>query len=73
MPDRFIQTLTTMHVIVHSLPTMRGTGSTKHSKNIERLEELKIIRIVLVEGLIVEPMLAAEFSYILLIVYLGTH
>ena len=47
---------------------MRGTGSTKHSKNIERLEELKIIRIVLVEGFIVEPMLAkpmlaAKFSY----------
>ena len=64
MLGRFIQTLAAMRVIVHSLPTVRGTGSLKHSKNIERLEELKIIRIVLVEGFIVEPMLAAKFSYL---------
>ena len=58
-------------MIVHSLPTTRGMGSLKHS--IESLKELKIIRIVLVEGFIVEPMPAAEFSYLLLIVYLGVH
>ena len=27
LPDRFIQTLAATHVIVHSLPTMRDTGS----------------------------------------------
>ena len=48
LPDRFIQTLAATHVIVHSLPTMRDTGSLKHSKNIEPFEELKIIRVVLV-------------------------
>ena len=69
----FIWTLTTTHVIIHSLPTVRGMGSLKHSKNIEPVEELKIIRIVLVEGFIVEPMLAAEFSYLLFLVYLGVH
>ena len=60
-------------MIVHSLPTTRGMGSLKHSINIESLKELKIIRIVLVEGFIVEPMPAAEFSYLLLVVYLGMH
>ena len=60
-------------MIVHSLPTVRGMGSLKHSKNIEPVEELKIIRIVLVEGFIFEPMLAAEFSYLLFLVYLGVH
>ena len=45
LPDRFIRTLTTTHVIVYSLPTRRGTGSLKHSKSIEPFEELKIIRI----------------------------
>ena len=71
MPDRFIWTFSTKHVIVYSLATARGTGILKHS--IESLKELKIIRIVLVEGFIVEPMPAAEFSYLLLIVYLGVH
>ena len=48
LPDRFIQILAATHVIVHSLPTMRDTGSLKHSKNIEPFEELKTIRVVLV-------------------------
>ena len=39
-------------------------GSLKHSKNIAPFEELKIIIVVLVEGFIVEPMLAAKFSYL---------
>ena len=64
LPDRFIRTFTTMSVIVHSLPTTRGTGSLKHSKNIAPFEELKIIIVVLVEGFIIEPMLAAKFSYL---------
>ena len=48
LPDRFIQTLAAMHVIVHSFPTMRDPGSLKHSKNIEPFEELKTVRVVLV-------------------------
>ena len=30
LSDRFIQTLAATHVIIHSLPTVRGTGSLKH-------------------------------------------
>ena len=63
LPDRFIRTLKTTHVIVYSLPTRRGTGSLKHSKSIEPFEELKIIRIELVKDFIVGPMLAAKFPY----------
>ena len=48
LPDRFIQTLAAMHLIVHSLPTLRDMGSLKHSKNIERFEELKTTGVVLV-------------------------
>ena len=73
MPDRFIQTLAAMHMIVHSLPTMRDMGSLKHSKNIEPFKELKTIRVVLVKDFIVEPMLAAKFPYPLPIVHLGVH
>ena len=62
-----------MHMIVFSLPTMRGTGSLKHSRNVEHFEELKIIRIELVKGFIVEPILAAKFSYSLFFVYPGVH
>ena len=62
-----------MHVIVYSLPTVRGTGSLKHSNNIEPFEELKIIRIELVEDFIVEPMLAAKFPYPLPTVSLGVY
>ena len=46
--SRFIQTLAAMLVIVHSLPTVTGMGSLKHSKNIEPFKELKTIRVVLV-------------------------
>ena len=48
LPDRFIQTLAATHMIFHSLPTVRDTGSLKHSKNIEPFEELKTVRVVLV-------------------------
>ena len=67
MPDRFIQTFTIMHVIVYSLPTARGTRSLKHSRNVE----LKIIRIELVKGFIVKPILAAKFSYLLFVDIVG--
>ena len=52
---------------------MRGTGSLKHSRNVESFEVLKIIRIELVKGFIVEPILAAKFSYPLFVVYPGVH
>ena len=58
-------------MIVHSLPTVRGTGSLKHSRNVEPFEELKIIRIELVKGFIVEPILAAKFSYPLFLDIVG--
>ena len=47
-------------MIVYGLPTVRGTGSLKHSRNVEPFEELKIIRVVLVKDLIVEPIFAAR-------------
>ena len=31
------------HVIIHSLPTMRGTGSLRYSNNAELLRELKLL------------------------------
>ena len=73
LPDRFIRTLTTKHVIIYSLPTMRGTESLRHSNNIELFRELKIIRIELVKDFIVEPMLAAKFPYPLPTVSLGVY
>ena len=54
---------TTTHMIVYSL----------NSRNVELFEELKIIRIELVKGFIVEPILAAKFSYPLFVVYPGVH
>ena len=60
-------------MIVYSLTTSRGTGSLKNSRNVEPFEELKIIRIELIEGFIVEPILAAKFSYPLFVVYPGVH
>ena len=51
---------------------MRGTGSLKHSRNVEPFKELKIIRIELVKGFIVEPILAAKFSYLLFADIVGT-
>ena len=59
-------------MIVYSLPTARGTGSLK-TRNVEPFEELKIIRIELVKGFIIEPILASMFSYPLFVVYLGVH
>ena len=41
LPDRFVQTLTAAHVIVWGLPTMRGTGSVKHPRNVGASEESK--------------------------------
>ena len=64
---------TTMHMIVYSLPTARGTGSLKHSRNVEPFEELKIIRTELVKVFVVEPILAAKFSYLLFVVSPGVH
>ena len=55
-----------MHVIVHSLPTMRGKGSLRYSNNAEPLGELEIIKIELIEDFFVELMLAAKFPYPLL-------
>ena len=58
-------------MIVYSLRTASGTGSLKHSRNVEHFEELKIIRIELVKGFIVEPILAAKFSYLLFVDIVG--
>ena len=71
MPDRFIHTFSTKHVIVYSLQTTRGTGSLKHCRNVEPFEELEIIRIELVKGFIVEPMLTAKFSHLLFVDIVG--
>ena len=58
-------------MIVYSLPTTRGTGSLKRSKNVEPFEELKIIRIEPVKDFIVELILAAKFSYLLFVDIVG--
>ena len=42
-----------------------------YSRNVEPFEELKIIRIELIKGFIVEPILAAEFSYLLFVDIVG--
>ena len=52
-----------MHMVVYSLPTVRGTGSLRYSNSIEPLGELEIIRIELVEDFIFELMLAAKFPH----------
>ena len=55
---------------------MKGTGSLSILKvlmSIEPFEGRKIIRIVLVKGFIIRPMLAAKFPYPLSIVHLGVH
>ena len=41
LPDRLLQTPAATHVIVYGLPAARGTGSLKHSKNIEPFRELR--------------------------------
>ena len=60
-----------MYVIVYSLPTTKGTESLRHCNNIELFGELKIIRIELVKSFIVEPILAAKFSYLLFVDIVG--
>ena len=62
-----------MHVIVYRPPTASGTGSLKHSRNVEPFKVLNFNRIKLVKGFIVEPILAAKFSYPLFVVYPGVH
>ena len=42
-----------------------------YSRNVEPFEELKIIRIELVKGFIVEPMLTAKLSYVLFVDIVG--
>ena len=54
-------------MIVYSLPTARGTGILKHCGNVEPFEELKIIRIELIKGFIVEPILVANFHILYLL------
>ena len=73
LPDRFIWTPTATHMIVYSLPTVRGMGSLRYSNSIQPLGELEIIRIELVEDFIVELMLAAKFPNPLHIVSLGAY
>ena len=63
LPDRFTQTPTAMHMILYSLPTVRGMGSLRYSNSIEPRRELEIVRIQLVEDFIIEPMLAAKFPH----------
>ena len=41
---------------------MKGTGNLKHYRNAEPFDKLKMIRIELVKGFIVELILAAKFS-----------
>ena len=58
-------------MIVYRLPIARSNGSLKHSRNVEPFKELKIIRLELVKGFIVEPILAAKFSYLLFVDIVG--
>ena len=63
-------------MIAHNSPAMKGMGSLSILKvlmSIEPFEGRKIIRIVLVKGFIIRPMLAAKFPYPLSIVHLGVH
>ena len=67
------RTLTATHVIVHSLPTTRGTESLRYSNNAELLGELELLKIELVDDFFVELMLAAKFPYPLPTVSLGVY
>ena len=67
------QTLTATHVIVHSLPTTRGTESLRYSNNAELLGKLELLKIELVDDFFVELMLAAKFPYPLPTVSLGVY
>ena len=65
-----------MHMIVHNFPTMKGTGSLNILKvlmGIEPFKGLKIIRIVLVKGFTIGPMLAAKYPYPLSTAHVGVH
>ena len=44
LPDRLTPTPTATHTIVYSLPTVRGTGSSRYSNSIEPVVELEIVR-----------------------------
>ena len=57
-------------MIVHNFPTMKGTRSLNILKVLMGIKPI-IIRIVLVKGFIIGPMLAAKFPYPLSIVHLG--
>ena len=48
---------------------MRGTGSLKHPRNLGASEESKSSG--LIGGFIVEPILAAKFSYLLFVDMVG--
>ena len=54
-----------MHMIVYSLPVLRGRGSLRYSNSLEPLKELETVRIKLVKDFIDEPMLAAKFPHTL--------
>ena len=59
-------------MIAYSLPTATGTGSLKHSRNVEPFKVLNFNTIKLFKGFIVEPILAAKFSYLLFADIVGT-
>jgi len=52
-----------MHMIVYSLPVLRGRGSLRYSNSLEPLKELETVKIKLVKDFIDEPMLAAKFPH----------
>ena len=43
--DKFTRIPAAMHMIVYSLPALRGTGSLRYSNSLEPLRELKTVRI----------------------------
>ena len=59
--DKFTQTPAAMHMIVYSLPALRGTGSLRYSNSLEPLRELSQNK--LVKYFIDEPMFVAKFSH----------
>ena len=68
----FFLLLQLTHMIVHNFPTMKGMRSLNILKVLMGIKPI-IIRIVLVKGFIIGPMLAAKFPYPLSIVHLGVH
>ena len=59
--DKFTQTPAAMHMIVYSLPALRGTGSLRYSNSLEPLRELSQNK--LVKYFIDEPMFVAKFPH----------